>query len=442
MLLSAHKILLFALAQYLCEQTTFAQTVSIPPQNQEIKTVTTDNNAASNAKPLPDLIIMPWQTLSIDPDMARSTRAARQEATAIVRQIFSAEATDMAALAPKNPAFESARSELKDVLATKTSGKLPSLAIIPFWTKIHDHDLLGIAIVDSTNNTLKTVSHRLLPKSYWAESLRTKSLSKFFVDTLRDVTQKVNLASLGTPKEDLSLVIRNQAVSSRLNEIDRTALALMLSAQVSQEFTVINPLSTELMTTIHGFYGLKNTMRKANREVIARIIYDQNPIHVKLPVKLTLNIRGADAVFGQTLPWSWTEPMTIAAKSDGTMDIAISDRLKKELTTELQGLNRSELPQIAKIKGAWAYVDKGRAWGLQMNDRLVGSEIPGAIKGHVVSYYGPELNLKSPRGWPIHEGAIIYIRKGQKNLKIGQTFTYDSMKVPTQWPPVSSANKP
>jgi hypothetical protein len=77
-----------------------------------------------------------------------------------------------------------------------------------------------------------------------------------------------------------------------------------------------------------------------------------------------------------------------------------------------------------------------------MNDRLVGIEQPNAFKGHVVAYFGPELKLKSPRGWPINEGAIIFIRKGQKNLKIGQAFTYDGMRVPTSWPPTNASAKP
>lgn len=441
MRLIAHKLLHIMLAQYLSAGIAVAQTVSNPNQTQETKSNLTDKDAIAKAK-LPDLMIMPWQTLGIDPDLTRSSKSARQEATAILKQIFIADATDLAAIAPKRPAFETARPELKDVLTSNTYSKSPTLAIIPVWTKIHDHDLIALAVVDSTRNTLKKVVHRLLPESRREESIKAKSLNKFFVDNARELAQSINLASVPVPKDDLSVIIRNQAVSPRRNEIDRTALSLLLGAPLSQEFTLLSPLATELLTTIHGFYGITNSMKKANREVIARISYDQVPQKAKLPVKVTMNIRGADAVFGQTLPWTWSESMTIAARPDGTTDILISDRLKKELTIEMNGLNRSELPQVVKIKGAWAYVDKGRAWGLQMNDRLVSSDNPTAIKGHVVSYFGPELNLKSARGWPIHEGAIIYIRKGQRSVKLGQEFTYDGMKVPTQWPTASSANKP
>ncbi len=438
------KISLFLLAQYLCSTTLFAQNIgdapATTPTNPPPKSLTETN--APTVTPLPDLMILPWQNLSLDPDTVRTTKDARLEATNVIKQILLPDGTDMASVAPKRAPYEAARRELKDIISGTASGKKPTLAVIPIWTKIHDHDLIALAVVDSTRNTVKTVVHRLLPKSRWDESVRSKTLNKFFADTIRELTQPLNLGSLPAAKEDMSLIIRNQAVSRRLNEIDRTALALMLSAPLTEKFTVVSPLATELMTTIHGFYGQKNSMRKANREVVARITYEKPPIKASLPTSLKMTLSGTDAVFGKTLPWSWSESMTISARPDNTMNIQFSDRLSRELETEQLALNRSELPQVAKIKGAWAYLDKGRAWGLQMNDRLVSSEDPSAIKGHVVSYFGPELNLKSSRGWPIHEGAIIYIRKGQKSVKLGQSFTYDGMKVPTAWPPASSTNKP
>jgi hypothetical protein len=214
---------------------------------------------------------------------------------------------------------------------------------------------------------------------------------------------------------------------------------MLLAAQWSGGFTVINPFATEQLTSLHGFYGQKNMMRRANREIITRLTYAKTPKGLKLPVTVTLNIGATDGVFGQTLPWSWSEPLTIGVNADSTMNLKCSDKLKTSLTTESSALRRDELPQIVKIRGAWAYVDKGRAWGLQMNDRLVSNDDPSKIKGHVVAYYGPEMKLSSSRGWPIHEGAIVFIRKGQRDLRVGQTLTYDGMKVPTPWPPGSAS---
>jgi hypothetical protein len=59
----------------------------------------------------------------------------------------------------------------------------------------------------------------------------------------------------------------------------------------------------------------------------------------------------------------------------------------------------------------------------------------GSIKGHVVGFYGPELKLTSKSGHSIAEGAIIYIRKGQRSIKLGDSFEYEQVNYPTPWPP-------
>jgi hypothetical protein len=212
----------------------------------------------------------------------------------------------------------------------------------------------------------------------------------------------------------------------------------MFANQWGNDVTTLNPIATELMATIQAFYGQSSATRKANREIIMRVSYNTPPLSMKLPARLEMNVRGTEGVFGQTLPWKWTEPLTVGVNPDRTINLSQSGRLKTEIMTERNSLVRAELPQVAKIRGAWAYVDKGRAWGLQMNDRLISNDDPQKIKGHVVAYFGPEMNIKSPRGWPIHEGAIIFIRKGQKDVRVGQILTYDGMKVPTPWPPGSA----
>jgi hypothetical protein len=71
-----------------------------------------------------------------------------------------------------------------------------------------------------------------------------------------------------------------------------------------------------------------------------------------------------------------------------------------------------------------------------MNDRLYLDDGQRLIKGHVVGFYGSGLGLTSPRGFPIHEGAILFIRTGQKKVKLGDGFRFDPTQYPTPWPPV------
>lgn len=419
-----------------------AQSLGTPITTTDQKEKAGITSQSEVATPLPNLILFPWQTPSIDADLLRQTKTARAETLAIIKRILAPNAVSLESIAPKKPKMETARYMLKDVLADANSTLSSPLAVLPLWARLHDHDLFALVIVDSKQNTLKSMIHRILPRERWEESVRNKNFNAYFEPGFTEISTSLNLANLISPSEDASLGIRDQTASPRTNEIDRMVLTLILGNSLLPDFTVINPVASELMTTIHRFYGLQGSMRKANRELMTRFIYDKVPVKIKLPQKLTLTIGATDGVFGQTLSWSWSEPFTIGVKPDNTLDITISDRLKTELASEKSSLRRDELPQIAKIKGAWAYVDKGRAWGLKMNDRLVGSEQPNAFKGHVVAYFGPELKLKSPRGWPINEGAIIFIRKGQKNLKIGQAFTYDGMRVPTSWPPTNASAKP
>jgi hypothetical protein len=56
------------------------------------------------------------------------------------------------------------------------------------------------------------------------------------------------------------------------------------------------------------------------------------------------------------------------------------------------------------------------------------------VKGHVVRFFGPEQKLTSPRGFPIEEGAILYIRKGQKLPMTGLEFKFDPREFPTEYP--------
>jgi len=93
---------------------------------------------------------------------------------------------------------------------------------------------------------------------------------------------------------------------------------------------------------------------------------------------------------------------------------------------------------VIKVYGAWAYLDKGRAWGLEMSDRLWFERDGRLVKGHVVGYFGSGLRLRSPRGRKVTEGAIVYIRTGQHSVHIGDTFNFDPTVFPAPWPPVKT----
>jgi hypothetical protein len=399
------------------------------------------SNSTDNEFPMPKFMILPWETPNIDDDAKQRSVTARNEITLQLKKIFSPNAVSLDSIAPKVQTIESARHTLTTVLADSNATFSSPLAILPLWTRIHNYDLFAIVVIDIQRNTIRSVVHRLVPRVGTQKSLQTRSYQGFFSQAFSELSNSMNLASLPAQNDDLAVAIRDQTANTRSDEIDRATLSVLILGQWPADFLALNPYANELISTIHRFYGRQSFMRKANREVVAHITYEKPPSNLQLPVSLTLNIRAVESVFAQTLPWKWSEPLVLGVKGDNTIDLKFSDRLKTELTSERAALRRDELPKVAKIRGAWAYVDKGRAWGLQMNDRLISEDEPQKIKGHVVAYFGPELNLKSVRGWPINEGAIIFIRKGQQDVRLGQSLMYDGMKVPTPWPPAAPANK-
>jgi hypothetical protein len=421
-----------------------AQSTGTPITTSPLTTANSTQPALSQTikvTPLPQLMLLPWQTPMIDADTVYRTRKTRDAMTLQLKNALLPTAKLLDTVAPQNLTAEGARSQLKNIWAEERTTAVSSpTAIIPLWTHIHDYDLFALIVIDSMQNTIKSVTHRLVPRGKMRSALKDGSYTGYFAPTVLDLQSAVDLSGAQTPREDMSVGFRDQTASTRANEIDRNTIALLLAAQWSKDFTVINPFAVELLTTVHSFYRQANAMRRANRDVITRMTYTMPPSGLKLPVTLALNIRATDGVFGQTLPWFWSEPLTLGVNADQTINLIYSEKLKTSLNTEYASLRRNELPQVVKIRGAWAYVDKGRAWGLQMNDRLVSQDSPTGIKGHVVAYYGPEMKLSSARGWPIHEGAVVFIRKGQRDVRVGTTLTYDAMTVPTPWPPTTTSN--
>jgi hypothetical protein len=154
-----------------------------------------------------------------------------------------------------------------------------------------------------------------------------------------------------------------------------------------------------------------------------------------LPVQMNLQATHAESVMGQPIDPIHRSQWTLGVNGDQAT-LPINQELLAYFRGEEAGLQLADAPQIAKIDRAWVYLDRGRAWGLKMRDRLIVKGLPGEpVKGHVVRFFGPEAGLTSPRGFPIREGAIVYIRKGQAQTRIGQELGFDGRQYPTPWPP-------
>ncbi len=142
-----------------------------------------------------------------------------------------------------------------------------------------------------------------------------------------------------------------------------------------------------------------------------------------------------EAVFGQSRLASQSSS-ELWSLDQLLQKVTLPPDLSNSLQQEASSLREEDLPAVSHIYGSWVYLDRGRAWGLEVKDRLIGRQDNGKVlKGHIIGFFTKELGLQSPRGFPISEGAILYIRKGREDLKLGQTFDFDPTSFPTPWPP-------
>lgn len=402
---------------------------------QNASATTAQKSGDASPQKLPKFLFLPWQTPLIDPDLLRQTKNARDLVSEKVRKAFAPTSLSLDKIIPKDKVPFALNDDIQQIFADETQVTEDAIAIVPIWAHFHDHEFIGLIKLDAFRNTITSVFHKLLPKRKFLEALKDKSLERLLTTEFETLLQSASTTTPKTP-EDLAISVRDQTPSKRLNEIDRTTLNMLITYRLAQEngqpiFTILNPFASDLILAVHRLFGVKSALRKANRLVFIKIAYEKSPYDLTLPIKLNMTVQVTEAVFGKSLPTNWTEPLTVGVKADNTVDLNFSAKLTDLLRVEKLALKRDDLPTVVKIKGAWAYVDKGRAWGLQMNDRLMTTNSASKVKGHVVGYFGPEMKLKSPRGYEISEGAIVFIRSGQKVVKEGDVFSYDQKKVPS-----------
>ncbi|MEZ4743804.1 MAG: hypothetical protein R3B45_15395 [Bdellovibrionota bacterium] len=211
-------------------------------------------------------------------------------------------------------------------------------------------------------------------------------------------------------------------------------LNLLLEEKLASQYRIVKSIGNESLVTFRNLLNPKEKMQRATRRIIAYWRQKENVAAQKDLIKAILKASFAESVFANHIPLEYQGEFSFAFNGNA-IDFQIEQELNDFLNAQKQSLDLNEFPKIAHINRAWIYLDKGRAWGLKINDRLISQELPNEIQGHVVGYFGPEMNLKSQYGHGIVEGAIVYIRKGQKKVRVGQTFIFDRKTYPTPWPP-------
>ncbi len=206
------------------------------------------------------------------------------------------------------------------------------------------------------------------------------------------------------------------ALDGENGETSRVCLNLILAHALLPDLKILSPVGREQLVANNV------TPSRHNRTVLTRWnLEDKQQNFFNLRWNLV------ESIFAKALDVERKEKVEIKFFKD-QLAANFSREMLDKIKVEAQSLKINDTPQIAKINRAWVYLDRGRAYGLKMGDRVVFNG--EKIKGHVIGFYGPEEKVQSPRGFLVSEGAIVFIRAGQYEVKKGQEMTVDSKRFP------------
>jgi len=311
------------------------------------------------------------------------------------------------------------------------------LLLQPIVCAIADRIVLAIEAADPTQNLLLATVHHAEHWRHWEEPRHPATTKTLDADAVwgRLSRQLRSQLPASAPPRTTAVTLGSGLLRNETHQSAGTSqcLTMLLAADLSRQIPVIRNLNSADVITTHRILQQDVDLRKASRMVLLNWVMPDKA--ATIPWTGALQWRLGEGVFGQRVLGPQSNTMTVQPAAPNQLTVAAPESLRTALTAEQQSLSLTDRPMVAKVDRAWVYLDRGRAWGLKMNDRLIARVDGDVIKGHVVGHYGPGLGLKSPRGFPIQEGAIVYVRKGQKNTQVGLEWEYDPTSYPTAWPP-------
>lgn len=377
------------------------------------------------ASVLPEAAVMPWHTGCIVPETAKQAEKALKASRASLEEFWLAKNEPLAGSTTLN-----AKRIGNSIAFGSLKQKLPvPIAIEPIWCSVADQYVFFVAIVDMKLNTLIGGAHTIISRKDWRVAQQKKEVESLLTDKIIEVSKKAQASIVtGAPENALHVALNVGQETSRADEGSSLCLNLLLSEKLFPRYTMIQSLRGEDMATVRFMLGIDPALRRPTRVIVTRWGF----LNRAFPLQLALHATYAESVLGSPIPPSLETKWNLEV-SDKTIRFDVDPGIEEFLAAEAKSLSLAAPPKAAKIEGAWVYLDKGRAYGLDMNDRLVSTS--DGIKGHVVGFFGADLNLKSSGGGRINEGAILFVRKGQKDVKVGQAFKFDPQKFPAEWQP-------
>lgn len=435
--------------------TLFAAAFFATPLHGQAPTSTPATPATAPAEPLayPGGMSMPWRIVGVDALTRAAARDALTRSLTTMRTAWLDDPQTFTAFLANRKPLTINRKRLTDQIGTgtpRTPLPSPAVTVEPTWCSFMDRHVFVVTVADTALNTLLGSAHVTIPIDRW-EALG-QGRAAFLSAQLPALTTRA-LAQATTkgaaPASDALHVGLSLARSlTRDDEGFSACIGLLVEEKLAPDYTVARALGTDHLATVRDTLGQRAALRRPTRGLV--MAWSNPPERTlvnkatgpgptrRLPVTLELKANMAETVFGGHVPVTHASRWTFAANGD-QIGFTVDAGFKKLLDDERATLQLADWPQVARINRAWVYLDRGRAWGLKMNDRVV-AEVDGEpVKGHVVRFFGPEAGLTSPRGFPIREGAIVYVRKNQRKARLGLEFRMDPREYPTPYPMTPSS---
>lgn len=235
----------------------------------------------------------------------------------------------------------------------------------------------------------------------------------------------------GSPKakaSELKVGLSLKRETTRRDNTSSYCFNLLLVQVLQSEYRFVAQVNDEWVGMITRILPGEISLSRPNRHV--SLHWDFGNIAQARGFKtVTYKATLSDSVFGKSFGPVMTIPEPIDIQKATKFQSENFTDLMTALNQEQQVLSKSGLPQYISQSGAWVYLDKGRAWGLQINDRLIATNNPD-IKGHIIGFYGPEIKMKTRNDLPVHEGAILFVREGLSKLSGSEQFQFDPRVYP------------
>ncbi len=306
--------------------------------------------------------------------------------------------------------------------------------LIPILCPLGDSLVIALQLVDLRTQIILAGAQFLAPRGTW-EGPRSAPPLEPIALVLKKLMQDVEVGAIRrhqpVPTDAMKLGLKLLRGSDTTRQGSLQCHNTMLAHSLIEQQRITASVGSLEASHLRTQMRINEAPQRATRTLA--IDWGRYP---EGPEKFPFDARWSEGILGASIDPSITGEVTL---NRAMHRFEAPPVLVDLLRAEKNQLLLADLPQISRIDKAWVYLDRGRAYGLDLDDRLVVNDGQRDVKGHVVGFFGPNLGIVSPRGYPIHEGAIVYIRKGQKQVKLGDSLRFDTKTFPTPWPPRKTA---